>query len=136
MNSNEVGHLVKRLQHRHHRGVNRALAGLGISIVQWDVLRHLAREPDASGHRLAELTFQTDQALGTLAQRMADAGLIERAAGPGRAVRHRLTAEGDRVRVQAQKIIDRLIKKSFSALAQKDLDTLGALLERVLATEL
>jgi DNA-binding MarR family transcriptional regulator len=136
VNANEVGLLVKRLQHRHHRGVNRALAGLGISIVQWDVLRHLAKEPDASGHRLAELTFQTDQSFGTLAQRMLEAGLIERTQGPGRAVRHRLTKEGERLRGAAQKIVDKLIKKSFSGLSDKELTALGELLERALATDM
>ncbi|MFT3695621.1 MAG: MarR family winged helix-turn-helix transcriptional regulator [Kofleriaceae bacterium] len=136
MTPNDVGHAVKRLQHRHHRAANKALAEHGLSIVQWDVLRHLAREPDASSHRLAELTFQTDQSFGTLATRMVDAGLIERIAGPGRVVRHRITKEGERLRGIAGKTIDKMIKKSFAGITQAELDQLGALLDKVLDTDL
>jgi DNA-binding MarR family transcriptional regulator len=70
---------------RHHRTVNERLAPLGISIVQWDALRHLHENPDASLHDLAQLTFQTDQSFGTLATRRIDRGLIERVPSPGRA---------------------------------------------------
>jgi DNA-binding MarR family transcriptional regulator len=80
----EVGLAVKRLQHRHHRALSKALAPLGLSVVQWDTLRHLDRKPDASLHDLAVLTFQTDQSFGSLAVRMAERGLIERVPGPGR----------------------------------------------------
>ncbi|WP_040809949.1 MarR family winged helix-turn-helix transcriptional regulator [Nocardia concava] len=132
----EVGLSVKRLQHRHHRAMNKALAPLGLSIVQWDTLRHLHRNPEASLHDLAVLTFQTDQSFGSLATRMADRGLIERVQGPGRAVRHRLTEEGERLRVEGQAIADAILKQSFHGLSQSELDALGALLEKVLATEL
>jgi DNA-binding MarR family transcriptional regulator len=94
----EIGLSVKRLQMRHHRTANERLAPLGISIVQWDALRHLHDNPEASLHDLAQLTFQTDQSFGTLATRMIDRGLIERVPGPGRAVRHRLTAKGQDLR--------------------------------------
>ena len=69
--------MVKRLQMRHHRGANEALGPLGISLVQWDALRHLHRNPGASLHDLAVLTFQTDQSFGTLATRLITRGLIE-----------------------------------------------------------
>src|SRR5215469_13608980 len=96
----DVGLAIKRLQNRHHRALNRALAPLGLSLVQWDTLRHLDRNPEASLHDLALLTFQTDQSFGSLATRMATAGLIERVPGPGRAVRHRLTEKGARLRAE------------------------------------
>ena len=41
---NEVALSVKRVQHRHHRALSAALADLGISLVQWDTLRHLDRK--------------------------------------------------------------------------------------------
>ena len=34
----DVALAVKRPQYRHHRALNRALAPLGLSLVQWDVL--------------------------------------------------------------------------------------------------
>ncbi|MEC3916906.1 MarR family winged helix-turn-helix transcriptional regulator [Nocardia sp. CDC160] len=131
----EVGLSVKRLQHRHHRAMNQALAPLGLSLVQWDTLRHLHRNPDASLHDLAVLTFQTDQSFGSLATRMADRGLIERIPGPGRAVRHRLTAEGERLRAEGQVIADAILKESFHGLSPAELDQLGTLLNKALGPD-
>jgi DNA-binding MarR family transcriptional regulator len=132
----EVALSLKRVQHRHHRALTHALADLGVSLVQWDTLRHLHEHPDASLHDLAQLTFQTDQSFGTLATRMAERGLIERTPGPGRAVRHRITDEGERVREQGQQRVSEVVARSFGALAPDQLDRLGDLLEQVLALPL
>ncbi|WP_410641697.1 MarR family winged helix-turn-helix transcriptional regulator [Amycolatopsis sp. lyj-346] len=128
----DVALAVKRLQYRHHRALSRALAPLGLSLVQWDTLRHLHREPDASLHELAVLTFQTDQSFGSLATRMAERGLIERVPGPGRAVRHRLTEEGARLRAEGQDLVDAVVESSFRDLSATQLDQLGELLDRAL----
>ncbi|MFC8086334.1 MarR family winged helix-turn-helix transcriptional regulator [Streptomyces sp. NPDC057340] len=133
--SSDVALAVKRLQYRHHRALSRALAPLGLSLVQWDTLRHLHRRPDASLHDLAVLTFQTDQSFGTLAARMADRGLIERVPGPGRAVRHRLTDEGARLRAEGQGVVDDVIASSFGALSATQLDQLGSLLDAALGDD-
>jgi DNA-binding MarR family transcriptional regulator len=128
----KIGLSVKRLQMRHHRTANDRLAPLGISIVQWDALRHLHENPEASLHDLAQLTFQTDQSFGTLAARMIDRGLIERVPGPGRAVRHRLTDKGEDLREQAGQIVRGILIESFSALTDAELQTFGDLLARIL----
>ncbi|GAA0566657.1 MarR family transcriptional regulator [Paractinoplanes ferrugineus] len=128
----DVGLAVKRLQHRHHRALSQALAPLGLSLVQWDTLRHLHRQPESSLHDLAVLTFQTDQSFGTLAARMVDRGLIERVPGPGRAVRHRLTDEGERLRHAGQERADEVVARSFAALSDEQIDELGALLDAAL----
>ncbi len=114
----DVGLAVKRLQWRHHRAANESLAELGVSLVQWDVLRHLAQQPGASLHALAELTFQTDQSMGTLATRMIQRGLIERVTGPGRAVRHRLTTQGEDVRNAGAQVLDGVIAESLGRLSE------------------
>lgn len=131
----EVALAVKRLQYRHHRALSHALAPLGLSLVQWDTLRHLHQRPDASLHDLAVLTFQTDQSFGSLAVRMADRGLIERIPGPGRAVRHRLTEEGERLRAAGQKAADALTESSFGSLSDDQLDQLGDLLALALGPD-
>ncbi|RDI34838.1 DNA-binding MarR family transcriptional regulator [Lentzea flaviverrucosa] len=131
----DVALAVKRLQHRHHRSLTQVLAPLGLSLVQWDTLRHLHRRPDASLHDLAVLTFQTDQSFGSLAVRMAERGLIERVAGPGRAVRHRLTEEGARLRAEGQALADGVVESSFSALSPAQLDQLGDLLQVALGSD-
>jgi DNA-binding MarR family transcriptional regulator len=128
----EVGLLIKRLQHRNHRAMTAALADLGVSLVQWDTLRHLSRRPDASLHELAQLTFQTDQSFGSLAARMTDRGLIERVEGPGRAVRHRLTERGEQIRIAGQERADRVSAESFTGLDPDQIRMLGDLLSAAL----
>jgi DNA-binding MarR family transcriptional regulator len=129
----EVALLVKRLQHSHHRALSTALADLGVSLVQWDTLRHLDRHPGASLHQLAQLTLQTDQAFGSLAARMVDRGLLERIPGPGRIVRHRLTELGERLRREGQERAERVFAETFAPLDQDRLDQLGDLLETLVA---
>jgi DNA-binding MarR family transcriptional regulator len=128
----ETGLMIKRLQMRHHRAANAALAELGVSLVQWDALRHLHENPQASLHDLARLTFQTDQAMGTLAKRLQARGLIERTTGPGRAVRHRLTPEGERVREQGARVLAGVLKASFAPLTAAERETFHTLLARLL----
>ena len=54
----DVGLAVKRLQWRHHRSADRRLrAQAGLSLVQWDVLRHLHGDSGASLHDLAVQTL-------------------------------------------------------------------------------
>src|SRR3954454_12986576 len=131
----DVALAVKRLQYRHHRALSRVLAPLGLSLVQWDTLRHLHRKPDASLHDLAVLTFQTDQSFGSLATRMADRGLIERVPGPGRAVRHRQTEEGERLRAAGQEVVDAVLRTSLDTLSPAQLDQLGDLLAAALGPD-
>ena len=126
----DVGLSVKRLQWRHHRTANERLAELRVSLVQWDVLRHLRQQPDASLHALAGLTFQTDQSMGTLAARMAQRGLIERVPGPGRAIRHRLTARGEEVRRAGAQVVDGVLAESLGKLSDAELAELQRLLLR------
>jgi DNA-binding MarR family transcriptional regulator len=118
---------------RHHRAIDAGLAPLGISLVQWDALRHLEENPSASLHDLALLTFQSDQSFGTLAGRMIQRGLIERVAGPGRAVRHRLTDRGRSLRKEGDAIVERVLRESFANLTAQELSVLDGLLLRVLA---
>jgi DNA-binding MarR family transcriptional regulator len=129
----DTGLAVKRLQISHHRAADVALAELGISLVQWDALRHLEQNPGASLHDLAQLTFQTDQSCGALAARMEARGLIERVPGPGRAIRHRLTAKGTELRAAGGQIVDRVLAESFQPLTPAQRATFDQLLRQLLA---
>ena len=124
---------VKRLQHRHHRALDSRLAPLGTTLVQWDALRAISRHPGASSHRLAQLTFQTDQSFGALAGRLEARGLIDRAAGPGRALRHRLTPAGEALLSEGYTVYNEVLSQSFSTLTPAELDTLFGLLTRLLS---
>jgi DNA-binding MarR family transcriptional regulator len=127
----QIGLAVKRLQNRHHRRGDTLLGPLGLSVVQWDALRHIAENPGASLHELARLTFQSDQAFGTLAGRMVERGLIEREQGPGRAVRHRLTERGQALRREGQAVLEGVLSESFAALTPAELETFDALLQKL-----
>ncbi|GAA1698221.1 MarR family transcriptional regulator [Kribbella yunnanensis] len=126
----DVGIAVKRLQWRHHTEMSKRLAPLGISLPQWDVLRRLHEHPEASLHDLAQLTFQTDQSMGSLATRMVARGLIERVEGPGRAVRHRLTPEGDLLRKQGATFVESALADSVGTLTPAERTTLLKLLTK------
>ena len=129
----EVGLAVKRLQWRHHREANRRLAPLGLSLVQWDTLRHLHDNSGASLHLLAELTFQTDQSMGELAKRMVDRGLLDRVAGSGRKVQHRLTATGEELRRAGGEAVDGVLTESLGQLSPGERETLHELLRKAAA---
>lgn len=133
MSISEMGHAVKRLQVKQHRAASEALRPLNVTLVQWDALRHLQANPGASLHDLAVLTFQTDQAFGTLAARLEARGLIRRVAGPGRAIRPELTPDGERVVAEGREITERVARKAFSALAADELAVFREILERLLA---
>lgn len=130
----DVGLAVKRLQWRHHSEANRRLrVQVGLSLVQWDVLRHLHREPDASLHDLAVRTFQTDQSMGELAKRMVDCGLLARVIGPGRAVRHRLTGQGETAFQAGSGIADGVLAESIGTLTDSERTSLHAMLTKAAA---
>jgi len=131
----QIGSAIKRLQVRHQRRTDELLAPMGISIAQWDALRHLRENPDASLHELAQLTFQTDQAFGALAARMGDRGLIQRRMEPGRAVRHRLTEKGEQLEAEARAILNEVLSKSLSPLTKEQLEQFAGLLTILIAPQ-
>jgi DNA-binding MarR family transcriptional regulator len=78
------------------------------------------------------MTFQTDQSFGALANRLAERGLIERLAGPGRAIRHRLTPKGEATLRKGYEAVDPVFQASFAPLTSRQRDELFRLLSRAL----
>ena len=130
-----LGWLIKRIQHGHHRALDKELASVGVSLVQWNALREIDRNPDRSQHQLAEITFNSDQAFGTLLNRLIAADLIERRAGLGRATVHRLTRKGRAKLRDGQHIMFTVTHASFRALDDDEGDTLVRLLSKVLGVQ-
>jgi DNA-binding MarR family transcriptional regulator len=52
--------------------------------------------------------------------------------GPGRAVRHRLTDRGEKLREQAGATLQEVLTESFSPLSAEEVQTFGELLARIL----
>ena len=128
-----TGRLLKRVQYRNHLAMDRALAELGTTLVQWDALRVISEQPDSPAHALAVATFQSDQSFGTLGRRLESQGLIRRTPGKGRAVAHRLTPAGKKMLAAGTKVAREVSVRAFSALTRAELDTLHALLLRITA---
>jgi DNA-binding MarR family transcriptional regulator len=129
----DIGLLIKRIQQRHHREIDASLTTMGISLVQWSALREIDRNPAASMHRLAELSFNSDQAFGTLTARLLRVRLIERFQGPGRVTHHRLTPKGADLLRKGRKLATKVLALSFASLDEEERDTLGRLLTKLLA---
>ncbi len=127
----ETGLWVKRLQMQHHRAANEALETFGLTLVQWDALRHFTQNPGASLHKIAELTFQTDQSMGALAGRLVAHELLRRVSGPGRAVRHELTDRGTQLYREATDVMETVLTASFAPLTTTELATLDGFLQRL-----
>ena len=130
-----LGRAVKRLQHKHHRALEARLVEIGTTLAQWDALRAIDQNPESSSHKLAGLTFQTDQSFGALANRMVDRGLIERVAGGGRVLLHRLTREGRAMLEQGHAIADGVLAESFAPLTAAQRKQLQGLLDLLLAED-
>ena len=127
-----LGLLIKRAQYRNHRALDVELVPLGISLVQWNALREMHRNPGCSMHDLAELTFNSDQAFGALAKRLMRQGLVERRPSGGRATMHRLTPQGETLLNQATRIVSRVLVKLFAPLSNEERAVLAALLTKLL----
>ncbi|MFZ7088398.1 MarR family winged helix-turn-helix transcriptional regulator [Curtobacterium sp. RRHDQ10] len=128
-----LGQAVKRAQYRNHRTMDAALREVGTTLVQWDALRAVERMPGASAHDLALATFQSDQAFGTLANRLVDRGLVIRSAGRGRRIEHRLTDEGAAVLEAGHVVTADVLPGLFAPLDEQARATLMALLGELTA---
>ncbi len=130
-----LGLAIKRVQHRHHRTLDAALIEIGTTLAQWDALRAIDSHPESSSHKLAGLTFQTDQSFGALANRMVDRGLVRRVAGEGRAILHHLTPEGERLLAAGHVVTERVLVASFAPLTRAERAQLHALLAKMLGED-
>ena len=128
----DLGRAVKQLQYRHHRGMDSKLREVGTSLAQWDALRAIANRPNSSAHALAEMTFQTDQSFGALANRLVKRGMIERVPGPGRAIRHRLTPRGEATLRAGHEVVGQVLESSFAPLTSRQREEFYRLIGRAL----
>jgi len=126
-----LGRTVKQVQVRQHRNLEKRLATVGTTLAQWDALRAIDRTPGASAHDLCQATFQTDQAFGTLANRLADQGLIERTPGQGRRIEHHLTPAGRKILAAGNRIATEMLTEMYAVFSETERRTLLDLLSRL-----
>jgi DNA-binding MarR family transcriptional regulator len=130
-NAQTTGRLLKRVQYRNHLAMDRALAEIGTTLVQWDALRVISEQPRSAAHALAVATFQSDQSFGTLGTRLESQGLIRRTPGKGRAVEHHLTPAGVKMLAAATEVARGVSERAFAALTKTDIAKLHDLLLKV-----
>ncbi|MBY3217766.1 hypothetical protein HFO21_25995 [Rhizobium laguerreae] len=82
-------------------------------------------------HQLSELTFNSDQAFGTLTTRLLRSGLIDRQQGLGRVIVHTLTEKGKMLLQQGQARHHRVMEGHFAGLSDDERDLLGTLLNKL-----
>lgn len=126
-----LGRAIKQAQYKHHRALDTRLGKIGTTLTQWDALRTIDRQPGASAHHLALATFQTDQAFGTLANRLEAQGLIERRPGYGRRIEHHLTPAGQATLAAGHPIANEVLGASFAHLSEEERSILLDLLEKI-----
>ncbi|WP_433633623.1 MarR family winged helix-turn-helix transcriptional regulator [Nocardia sp. CA-120079] len=120
-----------RRGHRGRSSRRARLATVRTTLAQWDALRAIDRIPGSTARALAEETFQSEQAFGTLANRLVTRGLIERTPGRGRAIEHRLTVTGSQVLRAGHRVANEVLTESFAALSAGERATLLDLLHRI-----
>jgi len=126
-----TGRLLKRVQYRNHLAMDRALAEIGTTLVQWDALRVISEQPRSAAHALAVATFQSDQSFGTLGTRLESQGLIRRTPGKGRAVEHHLTPAGVKMLEAGAEVARRVSGRAFAALTKTEIAKLHDLLRKI-----
>ena len=131
-----LGRRIKQVQYRHHRALDARLGAVGTTLAQWDALRAIGRLPGASAHTLAIETFQSDQAFGTLANRLVAQGLVDRRPGRGRRIEHRLTPAGEAMLNAGHPVASSVLGTSFAGLSEDERTTLLELLGRIAGEDL
>jgi DNA-binding MarR family transcriptional regulator len=128
----QLGLSIKRLQDQHHRNLDAQLSAMDLSLTQWHALREIERHPGSSQLRLAELTFNSPQAFGTLMTRMESAGLVKRKVGEGRAFAVTVTAKGARQLQEGRKIVLAALDQSFGVLTEDECQAMQRMVDKLL----
>lgn len=120
-----------RLAYRRH---SRALAPLGLTVSQFDVLATLFRSP-ASGLRMGEISdhlLVTEGNVTGLVDRLEGAGLVERRVDPAdrRAQRVRLTGEGRTLAERAIPVVEAELERVFAGLDAGEMRHVQRMLRR------
>lgn len=132
----DLGLLIKKVQHSFHCCIDQRLAPLNMSLVQWNALREINRNPEQPLRQLARLTFNSDQAFGALATRLVARGYVRRRSGVGRATIHELTSLGKSSLRKADDVVHEILTSSFAELSKQERDSLYLTLNRILQSQL
>ncbi len=109
-----LGYLVRQANVAVRAALEKALAGIDVTVPQFSVLTMIAAYPGVSGAELARLTFLTPQTINVITRNLVRSGAIAKSADAthGRILQLEATAKGQallkRCRVLVQKVEDRI----------------------------
>ena len=107
---------------------------------QYPLLNYLSRHPDATQQELASVLFVSPASVAQSTKRLQKVGLLEKASDPENLRKNRLwvTPAGQEAVDSVREAIDTLDKRLFEGFTESELETLAAMLDRMilnLATE-
>ncbi len=127
----DIAMLLRRAQLRKQLACEAALARVGLTLPQWGMLYAVATEPDSSTHALALFIGQSDQSAGAVVARLDRRGLLERRPGPGKAILHRITPDGDELVRRCNAIVEDVMTCLLTGLTDQALVALQASLQSI-----
>lgn len=122
---------LKRAQIAKSGAFDRQLASLDLTMALWVVLDRIRANPGQSTHALANASLMTDQSVGELIAKLGKRGLIERTAGPGRAIRHHVTDAGRELLDKATPLMTAALESAFAGLSHSEVEQLIRLLRKI-----
>lgn len=128
----DLHRLIRAVELHCRRGMDQELGQIGLSLVQWQALRLVSRNPGIRQRRLARLTDHSGQAFATLLARMIRYDFIARRAGRGWPATHELTRLGQILLPMGNEIVADAQAQLFGTLDVSERQALQRLLKRVL----
>ena len=133
--ADHLGFWLRQASNHVSQAFARKLAGAGVGLTEWVLMRRLYGEAPQAPSRLAEAMGFTRGAVTNLADRLIERGLVARTADPldGRAQRLALTARGRRLTLKLAALADQNDGECFGWLSDRDRRTLRKILEETIA---
>jgi DNA-binding MarR family transcriptional regulator len=132
--NNSVGYLLKRCGVVMTQVAEKRFESLPISFTQWIVLGHLGRQEHISATQLSAELGHDMGALTRVVDALVRRGLAkrERSSRDRRAIEIAITAAGRRQALEGRRVILELLNRLVEPLSDAEIDTLIALLQRLL----
>jgi DNA-binding MarR family transcriptional regulator len=135
LSEQRIGMVLKRAEQTLLRAKSAALKPVGLTLAQYVALAELDRQPGITGATLARACLVTPQAMMVVLKAMEEQGLISRSAHP----RHlnvlelHITDTGRETLHAGNQQVEPVERKVLDAFSPKELETLAALLNRLIA---
>jgi MarR family transcriptional regulator, transcriptional regulator for hemolysin len=124
---------IAETAHALRKAFDRRAAVLGVTRAQWKVLFRLSRQPGMRQIELADMLDIEPITLSRIADRLEEAGLVERIADPAdrRAWRLHVTARAQPIIEKLKALADQLFAETFAGIESHEIETTRDVLARI-----